>query len=68
MRNVSTNTKILRLTKLRDLEIPLPPAETQEQIANLFLATEKVKETTLAALKKRERMTEIALLKLLGDN
>jgi len=60
----STGTQLIRLSQLRDLEIPVPDLETQEKIAQFFLATEKATDKAQEAIKIRQKLAQSTLIKL----
>jgi restriction endonuclease S subunit len=61
----STTLPSIRVSDLRELKIPLPTINTQNQIVQLFLLFESYKELTLETLSARQDLTEMALLQLL---
>jgi type I restriction enzyme S subunit len=61
----STGTQLLKLSQLRDLEIPVPDLATQYKVAQLFLSTERTSQITLEKLEIRQRQTELILSRIL---
>lgn len=61
----STGTQLLKLSQLRDLQIPLPDLATQRKLAQLFLSTEHATRITLEKLEIRQRQTELILSRIL---
>ncbi|MEH2398690.1 restriction endonuclease subunit S [Nostoc sp.] len=64
-RQSTTTLPAIRVTDLRNLEIPLPDLHTQDQIAQLFLSIEQAKKITLSAIETRYRLSKVALFKAL---
>jgi restriction endonuclease S subunit len=64
----TTSLPAIRVTDVRALKIPMPTLDTQNQIAQLFLSMEKVKEVTLSMLESRQKLAEIGLLKAIKYN
>ena len=64
-RQSTTTLPAIRVSDLRDLEIPLPDLPTQNQIAQLFLSIEQSKKITLSAIETRQKLSKVALLKAL---
>lgn len=64
-RQSTTTLPAIRVTDLRNLEIPLPDLLTQDRIAQLFLSIEKAKNITLSAIETRQRLSKVALFKAL---
>jgi restriction endonuclease S subunit len=62
----TTTLPSIRVTDLRNLEIPLPDLDTQNQIAELFLSLEDIKKVTLSALEIRQKIAKAALFKSLS--
>ncbi|MEH2354510.1 restriction endonuclease subunit S [Nostoc sp.] len=65
-RQSTTTLPAIRVADLRNLEIPLPDLQTQNQIAQLFLSVEQAKKVTLSAIKTRQKLSEVALFQALG--
>jgi restriction endonuclease S subunit len=63
----STSTRSLSLGQLRQLQVPVPSVEIQNEVATLFLATEQFRLATLKSLDSRQRLAELTLSKLLGE-
>lgn len=61
----SIGTQLLKISQLRELEIPLPSLDRQNQLAQLFLAAEQYTQITLEILEQRNRLTQIALCQIL---
>ena len=61
----STGTQLLTLSKLRSLEIPLPDMETQHQLAELAIATQRATQAVQETIAARERIAETALARVL---
>ncbi|MBD2102314.1 restriction endonuclease subunit S [Leptolyngbya sp. FACHB-261] len=61
----STTLPSIRVSELRELKIPLPEINTQNQIVQLFLLFESYRELTLDALAARQELTEMSLFQLL---
>jgi restriction endonuclease S subunit len=59
----TTSLSAIRVSDVRALEIPVPNLDIQNQLAQLFLSIEKVKEVTLSTLESRQKLAEIGLLK-----
>jgi restriction endonuclease S subunit len=64
----TTSLSAIRVTDVRALKIPIPTLDTQNQLAQLFLSMEKVKEVTLSMLESRQKLAEIGLLKAIKYN
>jgi restriction endonuclease S subunit len=62
----TTSLPAIRVSDVRDLEIPVPHLDTQNQLAQLFLSIERVKKITLATLESRQRLAELGLFQALG--
>ena len=63
----STSTRSLSLGQLRQLQVPVPSVEIQNEVATLFLATEQFRLATLKSLDSSQRLAELTLSKLLGE-
>ncbi len=61
----SSGTQLLKISQLRDLKIPLPDLDTQNKLAQLFIATERYTRSTLEVLAMRNNLTEFALSQIL---
>ncbi|MEO0970830.1 MAG: restriction endonuclease subunit S [Cyanobacteria bacterium J06639_18] len=61
----NTSLRLIRVSELRKLKIPLPDITTQQQIAQLFLSTERWIEITKDLLNTREKITELTILQIL---
>lgn len=64
----TTSLSAIRVSDVRALEIPIPNLDIQNQLAQLFLSIEKVKEVTLSALESRQKLAEIGLLNAIKYN
>jgi restriction endonuclease S subunit len=58
----------ISLTQLRQLKIPVPDLITQTKLADLFFSLDKLKKSSLSALKVRQEITEESLFQLFGEN
>ncbi|MBD2293401.1 restriction endonuclease subunit S [Anabaena sphaerica FACHB-251] len=61
----SIGTQLLKISQLRELEIPLPSLDRQNQLAQLFLAAEHYTQITLEILVQRNHLTQLALSQIL---
>lgn len=61
----SIGTQLLKISQLRELEIPLPSPDRQNQLAQLFLAAEHYTQITLDALEKRNNLTQLIFSKII---
>lgn len=61
----SSTIQLIPISQLRNLKIPLPNLETQNKLAQLFLATERANRITLEILDKRNNLSEFALFQTL---
>ncbi|MTJ06191.1 restriction endonuclease subunit S [Anabaena sp. UHCC 0204] len=61
----SIGTQLLKISQLRELEIPLPSLDRQNQLAQLFLAAEQYTQITLETLEQRNHLTQVALSQIL---
>lgn len=61
----SSGTQLLKISQLRELKIPLPDLDTQNKLAQLFIATEHYTRSTLEVLKMRNNLTEFTLSQIL---
>jgi restriction endonuclease S subunit len=61
----STGTQLLTLSKLRNLEIPLPDMQTQHQLAELAIATERATQAVQETIAARERVAEATIASVL---
>jgi len=57
----------IRVSDLRDLQIPIPNSDIQNQLAQLFLSIEAVRTVTESALNSRQRLAQIGLLQAIGE-
>lgn len=64
-RQSSTSLRLIRVSELRKLRIPLPDMTTQKQIAQLFLTTERFIKNTEELLDTRKKITELTILQIL---
>lgn len=62
----TTTLPAIRVSDLRNLEIPVPDLHIQRKIGQLFLATEQSKKITLLAIETRQKLANAALTKSLG--
>lgn len=58
----------ISLTQLRQLKIPVPDLITQSKLADLFFSLDKLKKSSLSALKVRQEITQESLFQLFGEN
>jgi restriction endonuclease S subunit len=61
----SVGTQLLKISQLRDLEIPLPNLNTQNELAQLFLAAERYTQITLETLETRNNLTQLIFSQIL---
>jgi restriction endonuclease S subunit len=61
----SIGTQLLKISQLRDLEIPLPNRDTQNKLAQLFLAAERYTQFTLETLEIRNSLTQLTFSQIL---
>ncbi|PPJ63132.1 restriction endonuclease subunit S [Cuspidothrix issatschenkoi] len=61
----SIGTQLLKISQLRELEIPLPSLDRQNQLAQLFLAAEQYTQITLDALEARNNLTQLIFSQIL---
>ena len=61
----SIGTQLLKISQLRDLEIPLPNLNTQNKLAQLFLATERYTQKTLETLEVRNSLAQLTFSQIL---
>ncbi|MEB3218060.1 MAG: restriction endonuclease subunit S [Nostocales cyanobacterium 94392] len=61
----SSGTRLIKISQLRDMKIPLPDLDTQNKIAQLFIAAERYTRSTLEVLAIRNNLTEFALSQIL---
>lgn len=61
----SSTIQLIPISQLRTLKIPLPNLETQNKLAQLFLATERANRITLEILDTRNNLSEFALFQTL---
>jgi restriction endonuclease S subunit len=64
--NLST-VKLISISQLRKLEIPLPSLELQEKMSDLFFELEKLKQLSLNVLQIRQQIVEEKLFQLFGE-
>lgn len=64
----SSQVQILTVKQLRELELPIPPLETQTILADLFLAFENYVQLTADLTEGKRQLLEAALQKTLGDS
>ena len=64
-RQSSTSFRLIRVSELRKLRIPLPDMTTQKQIAQLFLTTERFIKNIEELLDTRKKITELTILEIL---
>lgn len=62
----SSGTKLLKISQLREIKIPVPNLKTQNQLAQLFLTTERYTRISLEAIETRNRLAHLALSEILG--
>jgi restriction endonuclease S subunit len=58
----TTSLSAIRVSDVRALKIPVPNLDIQNQLAQLFLSIEKVKEVTLSTIESRQKLAKIGLL------
>lgn len=58
----STGTQLLKLSQLRELEIPLPDLATQKKIGELFLKMEEANQIALQEIEIRKNIAEAILV------
>lgn len=63
----ATTLPALRVSDLRDLEIPLPTLSIQRQISQLFISLDKFKQSAISEIQVRESLSQTALFKALED-
>ncbi|WP_413173788.1 restriction endonuclease subunit S [Anabaena azotica] len=61
----SIGTQLLKISQLRELEIPLPNLNTQNKLAELFLSAERYTQITLETLEKRNSLTQLTFSQIL---
>ncbi|MEH2320371.1 restriction endonuclease subunit S, partial [Nostoc sp.] len=61
----SSTIQLIPISQLRSLKIPLPNLETQNKLAQLFLATERANRITLEILDTRNNLSEFTLFQTL---
>ncbi|MCC5661446.1 restriction endonuclease subunit S [Nostoc sp. XA010] len=61
----STGTQSLSLSQIRKLDIPLPSLVTQQQIIELFCATEKVTQIAQEMIVARQQLAESAFINVI---
>ncbi|MBD2278962.1 restriction endonuclease subunit S [Aphanizomenon flos-aquae] len=61
----SIGTQLLKISQLRELEIPLPSWDRQNQLAQLFLSAEDYTKITLDALEIRNNLTQLIFSKII---
>ncbi|MFW9262615.1 restriction endonuclease subunit S [Nostoc sp. CALU 546] len=61
----SIGTQLLKISQLRDLEIPLPNLITQNKLVQLFLAAERYTQKTLEILEVRNSLTQLTFTQIL---
>ena len=59
--------KMINISQLSSLEIPLPSLSTQKELAKLFLSAERAKQAVFAALETRQQILEYILDKTLSE-
>lgn len=64
--NLST-VKLISLSQLRKLRIPLVSIELQHKISDLFFTLEELKQTSLNILQMRQQIAEEKLFQLFGE-
>jgi len=63
-----STVKLISISQLRKLNIPIPPIELQQKISDLFFTLEELKISSLNALQIRQQIAEDSLFQLLGEN
>ncbi len=63
----STGTQLLKLSQLRELQIPLPDLETQQKIGKLFLKIEEANQIALQEIKTRQNIAEGILVNAIKE-
>ncbi|BAZ31683.1 hypothetical protein NIES4074_41560 [Cylindrospermum sp. NIES-4074] len=61
----SIGTQLLKISQLRDMQIPLPNLNTQNKLAQLFLAAERYTQITLETLEIRNSLTQLTFSQIL---
>jgi restriction endonuclease S subunit len=61
----SIGTQLLKISQLRELEIPLPNLNTQNKLAELFLSAERYTQITLETLETRNSLTQLTFSQIL---
>ena len=64
----SSQVQILTVKQLGELELPIPPLETQIALADLFLAFESYTQLTADVTESKRQLLEAALQKTLGES
>jgi type I restriction enzyme S subunit len=65
--NQSVNQSSFSVTKLRELEIPLPPLETQKRIAEILDAADALRRKDQELLKKYDELAQAIFIDMFGD-
>jgi restriction endonuclease S subunit len=63
--NQSIGTQMLKISQLRGLEIPLPNLNTQNKLAQLFLAAEHYSQKTLETIEVRNSLVQLTFSRIL---
>lgn len=64
----SNNQRVITLSQIRDLTIPLPSIETQTKLAKLFEANEEARRDVTLMLEARTQLADHILLETIGLN
>lgn len=64
---VTATISNLSLTKIKNLNIPLPPLATQKKIAAILDAADEYRQKTKALLEKYDQLTQSIFLDMFGD-
>jgi type I restriction enzyme S subunit len=65
--NQSVNQSSFSVTKLRELQIPLPPLPTQKRIAEILDAADALKRKDQELLKKYDELAQAIFIDMFGD-
>ncbi|MCY7333551.1 MAG: restriction endonuclease subunit S [Pseudanabaena sp. CAN_BIN31] len=63
-----STVRLISISQLSKLEIPVPSIDIQQKIADLFFTLEEIKISSFNALKIRQQIAEASLFKLFGEN
>ena len=65
--NQSVNQASFSAGKLKQLQLPLPPLETQKKIASILDAADAYRQKTKALIQKYDELTQSLFLEMFGD-